>query len=467
MKISISTTIFCLAFLFLCSDAFHQNSLFYNTKLIQGKTKALQTAGPQQGGFIPRLEPGLRLLKPHINSIYEMTGIEISSFPLDKLKEVQNAFLPPSGDSVVGPQRIPLDGLFKRAVEDIGKASRIIVYYLKRFLAMSMILMSTWSMPTLRRLSYVTASAVTALISGPRMIANAATPQKYQKLAPYQKVGTTPLYYVCNSRGNSYLQEDVQSGSPNQRIVTYFMSSEDANDYLDEMTQSNSQNVNEFRIMTVSMEKVLSQIQAKKQSRKMGRFDIDLVYRIQPSARQCENAEVVAGKGDRNKGVQALEGVSIPMFSAEGFAIKRGNGEIVTPYYFAYEDLLEDWSKLAQNQDSAKPAQPKVVVRDFADVMCLSAGLTANDGTVIVFYCIFISCHNALDILKDVLEAVSKVKTAAKQDNLLSDEQVASALQNPGIVPPRREIEMIKSYYRNRAGIPNEYSKVKMFGKAG
>lgn len=210
MKISISTTIFFLAFLFLCSDAFHQNSLFYNAKLIQGKTKALQTAGPQQGGFIPRLEPGLRLLKPHINSIYEMTGIEISSFPLDKLKEVQNALLPPSGDSVVGPQRIPLDGLFKRALEDIGKASRIIVYYLKRFLAMSMILMSTWSMPTLRRLSYVTASAVTALISGPRMIANAATPQKYQKLTPYQKVGTTPLYYVCNSRGNSYLQEDVQ-----------------------------------------------------------------------------------------------------------------------------------------------------------------------------------------------------------------------------------------------------------------
>lgn len=150
------------------------------------------------------------------------------------------------------------------------------------------------------------------------------------------------------------------------------MSSEDANDYLDEMTQSNSQNVNEFRIMTVSMEKVRNLslcpfysillvvldgyrffLKSKPKSKVVKWVDskstLSIVFRcapvclslslqtlivcfflmlLQPSARQCENAEVVAGKGDRNKGVQALEGVSIPMFSAEGLAIKRANGEV-------------------------------------------------------------------------------------------------------------------------------------------
>ena len=47
-----------------------------------------------------------------------------------------------------------------------------------------------------------------------------------------------------------------QAGKPDQRIVVYFMSSDDANDYLNEMSQGNPTNVNEFRIMATSMEKV-------------------------------------------------------------------------------------------------------------------------------------------------------------------------------------------------------------------
>jgi hypothetical protein len=34
--------------------------------------------------------------------------------------------------------------------------------------------------------------------------------KQYKELSASQKLATTPLYYVCNSRGNSYLQEDVQ-----------------------------------------------------------------------------------------------------------------------------------------------------------------------------------------------------------------------------------------------------------------
>ncbi len=37
--------------------------------------------------------------------------------------------------------------------------------------------------------------------------------------------------------GNPYLQEDLQAGKSDQRIVIYFMSSEDANEYLNEIAQ--------------------------------------------------------------------------------------------------------------------------------------------------------------------------------------------------------------------------------------
>jgi hypothetical protein len=60
----------------------------------------------------------------------------------------------------------------------------------------------------------------------------------------------------------------------------------------------------------------------------------------------------VAGAGDVIKGAEALQGVSIPMFSAKGLAIKRANGEVVTPFYFAYEDLRDDWVKLVEQSEA-------------------------------------------------------------------------------------------------------------------
>jgi hypothetical protein len=62
----------------------------------------------------------------------------------------------------------------------------------------------------------------------------------------------------------------------------------------------------------------------------------------------------VAGSGDAAKGAAALKGVTIPMFSAKGLAIKRSNGEVVTPFYFAYEDLREDWGKLVEQAEAAE-----------------------------------------------------------------------------------------------------------------
>ena len=44
-------------------------------------------------------------------------------------------------------------------------------------------------------------------------------------------------YSLIQIGGNPYLQEDLQAGKSDQRIVVYFMSSEDANEYLNEIAQ--------------------------------------------------------------------------------------------------------------------------------------------------------------------------------------------------------------------------------------
>lgn len=88
---------------------------------------------------------------------------------------------------------------------------------------------------------------------------------------------------------------------------------------------------------------------------------LTLTCPFQPSSKQSSNAELVAGAGNREKGVQALQGVSIPMFTAPGMVIRRESGEVVTPYYFAYEDLKEDWVRIARSATSGTVSkEPKV-----------------------------------------------------------------------------------------------------------
>lgn len=49
--------------------------------------------------------------------------------------------------------------------------------------------------------------------------------------------GHSFIYLLIQIGGNPYLQEDLQAGKSDQRIVVYFMSSEDANEYLNEIAQ--------------------------------------------------------------------------------------------------------------------------------------------------------------------------------------------------------------------------------------
>lgn len=235
------------------------------------------------------------------------------------------------------------------------------------------------------------------------------------------------------------------------------MSSEDANEYLNEIAQGSPQNVNEFRLTVTSMEKIMKKIQLRKQSRKLGRYEINNIYRIQPSSRQCENADKVvanlnnARKIDKKIVIPDMKHLAIPMFSAQGMAMERRNGEIITPYYFAYEDLLEDWNTMAESNkedtsdnSSPIPATPTVVVSDFTDIMCLSQGVTS-------------------ELLEQSTDEAEETEEIDEEDSTgLTQSQVKAAVKNPAVIPPRREIDMVKSYYRNKSGIKNEFSDSKI-----
>ena len=54
------------------------------------------------------------------------------------------------------------------------------------------------------------------------------------------------------------------------------------------------------------------------------------------------------------------------MFSAKGLAIRRANGEVVTPFYFAYEDLREDWGKLLEQAAEVDAAEGGKAVKKLA-----------------------------------------------------------------------------------------------------
>lgn len=207
------------------------------------------------------------------------------------------------------------------------------------------------------------ATAASSVILARALSGRIRSSTRCRDLSPYQKLGTTPVYYLCNSKGAAFLQEDTQAGNSDQKVVNYFMSIRDANMFLDEMSQVNSQSSNDFRLMTMPMEKVMNQIQSHKQSRKIGRLPLDIVYRLQPSAQQCKQASIVLGKGNVNKGLQKLHGMAVPLFSADSLYVERANGETVKPFYLAYEDLLSDW-KTACDIDDHLSQSPFVISDD-------------------------------------------------------------------------------------------------------
>ena len=305
-------------------------------------------------------------------------------------------------------------------------------------------------------------------MGGPQY-AHASIFKRYTNLNPYQKLATTPLFYVTNSMGSPYLQEDLQAGKPDQRIVVYFMSSEDANDYLNEMAQGSPQNINEFRVTATSMEKIVKKIQSRKQSRKLGRFPMTNIYRIQPSSRQCENADRIISGG---KSTKAQVTIAIPVFTVKGMVMKRPSGEVVTPYYFAYEDLLEDWEDLMKAEATTsenipkgekesstvdgKPSSkaPKAIVKDLTEVLTLSKGVSIEK---------LIPPSPSPNPTANNQEFKSTTENKKLESGLTEKEKEKAILQ-PGIVPPRREIAMLKRYYRNQVSLKDEFQSSRILG---
>lgn len=236
------------------------------------RVKPLSTANTGLLISIPRLEPGLRVRKG-TSQIEEFVQI-IPSNPLDWLSHAEAA-------SVAALQRdsICRSDLFKDASAILSAITSTFFKYIRKVAASTLVIASSLSSAGMRKVAFAN-SVVAAITAAPRRV-QAGAIKKYKQLSPSQKLATTPLFFVCNSGGNPYLQDDIQAGKPEQRIIVYFMSSDDANDYLNELAQGNPQNVNEFKLMTTSMEKVVNKIQSRKQSRKLGRYKMSSVFRIQ------------------------------------------------------------------------------------------------------------------------------------------------------------------------------------------
>ena len=92
------------------------------------------------------------------------------------------------------------------------------------------------------------------------------------------------------------------------------------------------------------------------------------------------------------------------------------------PYYFAYEDLIDDWQKIMKESNiidkksgkSVLQEQPIIEVSDFTDVMLLSNGIST-----------------------DLLKEKKDTNSVTIKDNTKTDESI---LDSTAIVPPRREI---------------------------
>lgn len=215
---------------------------------VLSRSKPLSTASSGFQIAIPRLEPGLRVKKD--SSIYNEDLVQmISSNPLDWLSRSEAA-----AAVAIQREQVANPDLFRDASAALGAIANSFFRYVRKIVAATVVIASSLSSAGMRRVAFAN-SVVAAITAAPRRV-QAVMTKKYRQLSPTQKLATTPLFFVCNSGGNPYLQDDIQAGKPEQRVIVYFMSSEDANEYLNEMAQGNPQNINEFRVMTTSMEKV-------------------------------------------------------------------------------------------------------------------------------------------------------------------------------------------------------------------
>ena len=208
MQILFSALQFILIFAFLLVNA---NVLCFvcnfNQPPIVAKSSSLTTARSGFSCQIPRLEPGLRI------KTSEEGPVEAPVFACNALDWL--AKIPCSEESEKVQKRSVFENqhlLFNIAAKAIQAKfmSRVRKVVASSLIVASNILSNPVG-PNMRRVAMAGMAVATAL-SSPKA-AFAGLYKNYNKLSPYEKLGTTPLFFVCNSGGNPYLQEDLQARS--------------------------------------------------------------------------------------------------------------------------------------------------------------------------------------------------------------------------------------------------------------
>ena len=166
------------------------------------------------------------------------------------------------------------------------------------------------------------------------------------------KLGGVPAFYVANARGSPYLLNKEAEGA--QECVI-FLEPRDAEALLSEMTQASPQ-LSDARVFCVGLDKALGMLKRKPQpSGNVARNGKELVlrYRLQPSAKQLQNARGRLGK--------LFDTKTLPCFICPELAV---GGK--TPVFMALEDLTEAWA----TQGTGRP--PNVDVHNLLDLVVAS-----------------------------------------------------------------------------------------------
>ncbi len=103
------------------------NAFVRDVKLYKlSRSNPLRTAGSENRGYIPRLEPGLRLIRPQSENVPQFL-----SFSLDWLKD--------PAETHIQVNRVPLDRLFLKLAEKVSafamQATQILRSIFKSFVA--------------------------------------------------------------------------------------------------------------------------------------------------------------------------------------------------------------------------------------------------------------------------------------------------------------------------------------------
>lgn len=205
-----------------------------NVRIVTAKSKPLSTAGiwntygPHSTGFIPRLEPGLRYVQARINFLSKpKDSVRISLFNLNQLSNFDPEERKPNRFS----------RLFGDTGASIGKLTARLIQQATKLVA-AVLLFASGSLLSMRPLpsvahaselhaTFVKKAGVSLASITAAAIATGATMEpaqagvfnfnrdmlklkRYSQLTPTERLATTPLYFVANSRGNSYLQSDAQ-----------------------------------------------------------------------------------------------------------------------------------------------------------------------------------------------------------------------------------------------------------------